>query len=110
MVNKENKYELPIAIYHSETLSVSSFYELAHSTETTEINCQAITGLDKLGTLIRNTYRYKMLKPLGKSKQHLQDCSILAKQITCHKITRPQNKYLINELVKLIEHTLTEGA
>lgn len=104
ILNKKNKFELPIANHGGTGIEIASFYELNAAQDTKQIECQPLHDMNKLNCLIKNTYRYNMLKPLKKSHEHLNECSKLAKQIKMYKITRPKDEYLLDELIQVIEH------
>ncbi len=106
ITNKDNKYELPIEHYQTEEVVVAQFFELNHS-----VDCQAIqliqqSGHNKLSTLIKNTYRYGMLRTMGKLSQHFKQVSQLAASIQVYQIIRPQNQYLLDELLQEIRRKL----
>ena len=108
VINKTNKYELPISnslTIPSEPIEISGFYEL-NPREDGGIEWSSITGINKLQTVVNNTYRYAMLKPLGKSQAHLQACSSLTEQIKVIKISRPKTGCSLDKLVMMIEQDL----
>ena len=106
ITNKDNKYELPIGNYQSEQVSVAQFFELNHSTDCHKINFIQQIGHNKISTLIKNTYRYGMLRSMGKLTQHFKQVSRLASYIDIYSVTRPQNKYLLDELLHEISKKL----
>lgn len=113
VVNKVNKYELTLnngtSDVNSLGVEISNFYELNPISDITNIKCTTLTGVSKLHTLVSNTYRYGMLKPLNKIKNNLTDCGALAEQISVAKIIRPMNrslKYSLTELMTVIDQDL----
>ena len=106
IANKLDKYELPVAIDSSigNNIQVSTFYEL-NSHLADDIQFKQIDGINKLELLIDNTYRYRMLKPMGKLAEHLKFCTELSKQIRVYKVYRPKNAFAIDELVASLEAT-----
>lgn len=106
VTNKDNKYELPIENYQSKEVVVAQFYELNHSEDCYEIYLIEQIGYNKISTLIKNTYRYAMLRSMGKLSLHLQQIAQLATSIEVYQVTRPQNQYLLDELLQKISQKL----
>lgn len=102
VINKEDKYELPISKSHPDAVPLAQFYELNPAEECGKIEMTQQQANDKINTLIKNTYRYQMLKPMGKIAQHFHQIVSLAKQIEVYKIVRPSNQYLLNELTNIL--------
>lgn len=102
VINKENKYELPIANSHPNAVPLAKFYELNPTKESEKIKITQQQANDKINTLIKNTYRYQMLKPMGKIAQHFHQIITLAKQIEVYKVVRPSDQYLLNELTNML--------
>lgn len=106
ITNKDNKYELPIDNYQSEEVAVAQFFELNHSSDCHTINVVQQSGHNKLSILIKNTYRYGMLRSMGKLSQHFKQVSHLAASIQVYQVTRPQDQYCLDELVQEISYKL----
>lgn len=102
VINKEDKYELPIADSHPHAVPLAKFYELNPTKESKKIKITQQQANDKINTLIKNTYRYQMLKPMGKIAQHFHQIITLAKQIEVYKVVRPSDQYLLNELTNML--------
>lgn len=106
VTNKFNKYELEIENYQSEPVVVANFFELNHSEDCQKINFVQQIGHSKISTLIKNTYRYEMLRSMGKIPQHFKQVVKLASSINVYSVTRPQNQYLLDELLLTISQQL----
>ncbi len=96
---KINKYAIQIShMCHQPMIPVVGFYAL----NTAEaFHCERLNAAESLKTLIQNTYRYFMLKPLGKLQTFFHDCSALSKQIAVHKLTRTPH---FDELPPMVQH------
>lgn len=103
VVNKMDKYQLPVANHECALYPIASFYELNPDSSKQEVDCRELFGVDKLQLLIKNTYRYNMLKPLNKLAEHFKSCSQLGAKIRTYQIKRsaaPQSLAIIIDLVK----------
>ena len=131
VIHKTNKYELllsdqctipaaanqvnseattALAKLNSPEIEISHFYELNPTQDSTTLQCIHLSGMAKLQRVVSNTYRYAMLKPLGKINTHFADCGRLAEQISVAQILRPRTtslNYSLTELVTFIEHETT---
>jgi hypothetical protein len=101
--NKQNKYEFPIKVSQEKSVPILAFYELNPCDDTKIILNSISSGLDCLDILVKNTFRYYMLKGLKKYNLHLKQCSILAKNIAIRIVQRPKIGYRLDELVQVIE-------
>jgi hypothetical protein len=96
------KYEIPITQDQRYSVTINSFYELnKHGLDNVQIN--SVLGMDKLVLLMTHTFRYYMLGHMGKLAGHLKFCSRLSQQIKLFKVYRPENEFVIDELVATIE-------
>ena len=86
---RTDKYAIPVTeVCHEAEIPINAFYELNIALHDEQFNCDKLNQAQALKTLIQNTYRYFMLKPLGKLQTFLQDCSALSQHISVYKITR----------------------
>ena len=70
-----------------------------------------IRGKDKLTILIDNTYRFYFLEGASHTKRHFEQCVAVAKAVPVKRVTRPADRFLIEELVDQLQEDLTsEGA
>ena len=102
IANKVNKYEVPITQFHSELVPVIQFYELTISELGEDILFSELHGHAKLATLIKNTYRYSMLAPMNKLALHLTQAAQLSSLIKVFTVKRPNNCFLLDELLQQI--------
>lgn len=104
-----DKYAYPLPdLFCSTPLPVKAIYILNHHNQDDFI-FDSIKGINKFNPLKNNTYRIGHLDGLGLKAQHLKLCSQLANQIDVTRITRPNAKFQLDQLVKLIEADLTKA-
>lgn len=102
VINKESKFELPVKQAITLPVTVAQFYELNPFSENV-LEILPLNNAGKIQTLIKNTYRYQMLKPMNKLSTHLQDIARLAASIEVFKVTRPAGQYRLDELIDALE-------
>ncbi len=101
--NKDDKFEFPVIMSSKSCVPISAFYVL-NSVDSEQITIENITDkLLKLDMLVKNTFRYYMLKALGKRNLHFKQCGILSGNIKVSIINRPKSSNRFDELIKLIE-------
>lgn len=105
VLNKPGKYVIPFSSVISEPVPIASMYELNSCEQTKSIFCIPVSHLEASKLLIRNTYRYEMLRPLNKLTKHFFQISQLLKNIKLFYITRPKNLFQLDELIKAIERS-----
>lgn len=72
-----------------------------------EVTIEEIRGAEKLNNIIENIYRGEYIKYLGKMDSiYLKQCIDIAKNIRFFKITRPANKFTVDEQIDLIKRNL----
>lgn len=102
VVNKADKYQLPVSNHDNSLYQIGSFYELNPDSVDSGVSCCEVFGVDKLQLLIKNTYRYKMLRPLNMLEQHFISCGLLAESIQVFKIKRPAKLDSLAEILSII--------
>ena len=103
VLNKPGKFALPVEVIEMEPIPIAKVYELNHSDQQNDILLTEVKGMDAFSLLIKNTYRYSMLKPLGKLGLHLMQMNQLVQSISSFKIIRPSNSFQLDELISFIE-------
>ena len=103
VINRPEKFEMPIENTWNEPIEIARLYELTISEEINAIKERQMTGMEQVKTLLRNTYRYELLKPLGKLGEHLQQVKQMANCVPCYQLTRPSHFFCIEDLIALIE-------
>lgn len=109
MSDKEVKYIVPAKdqfVYEEKELT--SMVKLTVG-DVDEVTIEELTGSEKLNNIIENIYRGEYLKYLGgMNPQYFKKCIDIAKNIRFFKITRPANKFTVDEQIELIERELIE--
>ena len=109
MSDKEVKYIVPAKdqfVYEEKELT--SMVKLTVG-DVDEVTIEELTGSEKLNNIIENIYRGEYLKYLGgMNPQYFKKCIDIAKNIRFFKITRPANKFTVDEQIELIERELLE--
>ncbi|WBW98965.1 hypothetical protein [Oceanirhabdus sp. W0125-5] len=98
------KYIVPdLKSFMCKPTPVRVFCELTES-DVEEVSIEKIKGNEKLLLIMKHIYRGEFLCYLGGiSKEHFKQCLEVAKKIEVYKITRPRNKYTVQEQVSLVE-------
>ncbi len=96
------KYFLPVQDIPSAPVPVKSVFILK-SDNTGEMKLTELKGNEKIDPLIANTYRKRFLDGLGGKKYHFKQCSAIAAKATVHKTVRPNDGFLLDELMNMIE-------
>ena len=109
MSDKEVKYIVPAKdqfVYEEKELT--SMVKLTVG-DVDEVTIEELTGSEKLNNIIENIYRGEYIKHLGKMDPiYFKQCIDIAKNIRFFKITRPANKFTVDEQIELIERELIE--
>lgn len=102
------KYAYPIPdLFCNKPLPVKAIYILSQHNKDDFI-FEPIKGIDKFNPLKCQTYRIQYLTGLGLIAQHLQLCSQVASRVDVTRITRPDDKFQLDQLVDLIEADLNK--
>ena len=107
MSDKEVKYIVPAKdqfVYEEKELTAIVKLTVG---DVDEVTIEELTGSEKLNNIIENIYRGEYLKYLGgMNPQYFKKCIDIAKNIRFFKITRPANKFTVDEQITLIERSL----
>lgn len=107
MSDKEVKYIVPAKdefIYEPKQLSAIVKLTVA---DVEEVTIEELRGSEKLNNIIENIYRGEYIKYLGgMNPRYFKQCIDIAKNIRFFKITRPLDKFTVNDQIKLIEENL----
>ena len=72
-----------------------------------EVTIEELRGGEKLNNIIENIYRGEYIKYLdGMNPKYFKQCLNIAKNIRFFKITRPVNKFTVDEQIELIERAI----
>jgi hypothetical protein len=106
--HRPGKFELPIEHAWKHPIQISRVYELHVDKGQGVIQQTPVFYVDKIKLLIRNTYRYSMLKALGKLHLHLQHVTHMASSIPCYQLTRPDRFDCFDEFGTWLDAQLKE--
>ena len=104
---EEDKYGLPLGqAFQTQSTPLYAVYALIPGSETA-VHIQPLTGLDKLQTLVANTYRVGFLAALDGLPNQFRQASALGKHTRVCRVTRPEQGFYLNELTDCIERDFT---
>jgi len=97
-----NKYVVPV-LDESKIVPVpiGAIYEIVKA-PCADIVIEKLQGIDKLTTIMNNTYQPLLVEALNIKDIHLKQCSNLAKQISVFRLSRPEGKRSIGQQVEAI--------
>lgn len=104
-----NKYSKPIEneIFSNEISKPYIFYEI-NFTDKNDIYIEDVKGVEKINTLLKNTYRPRYITYLNKNKEHFKQISLLANKLIVKKVYRPKEINTINEFTNILEKDFTQ--
>ena len=74
-----------------------------------EVIIEELRGSEKLNNIIENIYRGEYIKYLGgMNPKYFKQCIDIAKNIRFFKITRPLEKFTVDDQIDLIEREVIE--
>ena len=104
-----NKYALPLTTgFYHKPLPVAGVYIL-NSHNQDNYKFEQLDGIKKIPPLKANTYRYRQIKGLGLTTQHLQACTTLAQNTKIIRVTRPQKGLALNKLLKEVTKDINQS-
>jgi hypothetical protein len=100
------KYVIPIKRgFVSKPIQLGAICEVALGNDD-DVKIQEIMGKDKLVSLMNNVYRIEILKSVGISPNYFSKCLEIVKSIPFYRISRPKDKFTVNQQISAIEDTL----
>ena len=109
MSDKEVKYIIPAKdefIYEPKQLSAIVKLTVG---DVEEVTIEELRGSEKLNNIIENIYRGEYIKYLGgMNPKYFKQCIDIAKNIRFFKITRPLDKFTVDDQIDLIEREVIE--
>ena len=109
MSDKEVKYIIPAKdefIYEPKQLSAIVKLTVG---DVEEVIIEELRGSEKLNNIIENIYRGEYIKYLGgMNPKYFKQCIDIAKNIRFFKITRPLEKFTVDDQIDLIEREVIE--
>ncbi|NSB16570.1 hypothetical protein [Clostridium beijerinckii] len=101
------KYKIPVVReeFISEPVKMGAICEIKIGNNE-KIEIEEIKGKEKLITLINNIYRIELIKKRGIQPEYFKKCLKIAQSIKFYRMYRPQNKYTVDDEIKVLENTL----
>lgn len=104
----QEKYFLPtVAPWVEEPTPIVAIYLLT-PTATDEITIETVQGMEKVAPIQNNAYRDLFAIQMGKQHLLFQNTLQLAQQTLVRRVYRPQQRFLLDELVAHIEADFTQ--
>jgi hypothetical protein len=100
---KLEKHCLPFQVgFYKKPLPLHRAYVLS-AANTRRFHLKPLKGIEKITTLIKNTYRLSFLDGVGAKALHFKQCVAVAKHTAVTQVTRPREPFLLDELAELLE-------
>lgn len=96
------KFNVPLKESFCDTASPVIRICVLSEHQSDSVKVTQITGIEKFRTLQTNTYRSRFMAGMLLQKNHLSQCSDLARNISMVKVTRPMEGFQIDRLVDAI--------
>ncbi|MEG2656724.1 MAG: hypothetical protein RSA29_13585 [Clostridium sp.] len=89
--------------FHGEKASLSAICEIAIG-DVEKVEIEEVLGREKFNKIIKNIYRTEYISRMdGMKPSYFKQCVKVAKDIKFFKITRPRDKYTVDEQIQIIE-------
>jgi len=102
------KFAVPALRFNREPLTINRIFILSPR-ENDGIEIVPITGMNKYRALKHQTYRRRFLEGLGNETSHFHAASCVGGKVPLYRVHRPKNRFLLNELVDLLEQHISGG-
>lgn len=96
------KYFMPVMCGNENPVALETVFNLG-AANVDHISLLAISGAAKIDPIFRNTYRRGFLHGLGNKQKHFQNCARVAMQTNVFQVRRPENIFLLDELLDQLE-------
>jgi hypothetical protein len=97
-----NKYALPALQFNQHPLPAKAIFSLSPQ-EADEIKITQVFGISKFNILNSHIFRRKILQGQKSAKSPFIALSVLSKRIPVFRVTRPKNRYALDELTDALE-------
>lgn len=105
-INDQEKFAVPAQQgFWRSPAPLAAVYEL-QVTNCREVALQALDGVHKLALLLSHTYRPWLIDGLGLKAAHFKKCAAVARQVAVSLLSRPAEKFTLEEQVRRIEQDL----
>jgi len=103
-IRKEiQKYNIKLGDSFSETHKPLKAIFILNTDNNEEITHKRIESFYKIQALINNTYRMNFIGNSENRGLHLKQCGKISSAVEIFRITRPKNKFVVEEMIELIE-------
>jgi len=103
-IRKEiQKYNIKLGDSFSETHKPLKAIFILNTDNNEEITHKKIESFYKIQALINNTYRMNFIGGEESHELHLKQCGKISSAVEIFRITRPKNKFVVEEMIELIE-------
>lgn len=101
-----DKYRLPIdALAGYRPYPLGAIFSLRHSDDQSAPAVERMGGADAAGVLVANTFRGQLVKPMGRSRAHFDQCMAIARHSGVQRLTRPWAIDQLETSCALVERT-----
>lgn len=100
---EEEKYILPVADNHHDVPAPLKRVYILNIHNELGFKFLKLDNIDSIKALQNHTYRKGMLKKIGETSRRFKLCGKIAGHATVKRILRPANKFMLDELVDLLE-------
>lgn len=103
-----DKYAIPSkAGFISEPVKLSVIFEVMVG-DIEKVEIRELKGSEKMNTIMKNIYRGYVNSIAGLDREYFKKCLNITKGIEIYRITRPKDKFTVNEQIELIKEKLFE--
>jgi len=77
--------------------------------EVDNVRVEEIRGVEKLNKIIKNIYRNEYIGSMeGMTPKYFKNCIEIAQKAKFYRITRPRDKYTVDDQIEIIEEIFKE--
>ena len=99
---ERDKYVVPVSKgFRSLPIPINAVYEIDVK-PCEDVTIVPLKGIDKITTIMGNTYRAEMVNGLGLKAAHFQKCANLLKHVQVFRLTRPENVMSVDRQIELL--------
>lgn len=99
----EEKFQLPIGMQYINTPLPLKYLFILDTHKEQNFRIETLSILDRMRLIKTHSYRTHLPAKMGISQRHFSQCSDIVEHIPILQIFRPEESFLIEELVDLIE-------
>ncbi len=98
-----DKFAVPAGDYfNNRPLPLKKIYVL-HPHNEREIECSAVTGMEKFNVLKNHTYRFRFIEGLETEVPHFKTAAVIGNHVPMSRVRRPRKPFLLDELADCLE-------